>query len=543
MTTAQTKTKPAIDGAMLMKRAEDAFTLKTPWQAVLREMFALTMAARNPYDTQKTGLVSLNSQFDATAPMSLFKATNRLMSELVPADQNWLELDVGPVLANKLSDQQKQQYRQLLTATTNIAHTVFDGSNFINAQWEAFMEMLGGIMGCMLVLEDPDDDLAPVNFECVSQKEVAIELDGKGKICGVYRRRDAIKIRNITTVWADAKLPKDLQDQLKNAKGGKNSDPSCELTEATYRIPKSGGKWAYIVLYKGGKGSDPAQLVYREYDENPWIIYQWSRMPNSPYGPGPGILLLPAIRMVNKVRQMIVMNAALALAGMYLAKDDGVLNIDGIQIVQGGIIPVASTGGTSGASLAPLPTGRDFNLAQIILKEEQDVIRAGLFDNGLPDPSEGVRSPTEILERVRELAQDVGGAIGRLTRALVDLVNRVLGILARRGLVPKINIDQFNYKAVIKSPLARAQQLQEVQTALQFWQMAVSIVGPAVAAMLVDVEQMVQWISERMGISQSLMRDDADKAQIQNTIAQLAGSAAKLGQIPQAPPSAIPAAA
>lgn len=533
--------KRAIDGATLMMRLDAAFKLKEPWEPILREMYALTMAARNPYDVNKTGLSSMNAQFDSTAPTALFKATNRMISELVPSDQSWAGLELGPVTMLTTDKINQDDMKKKLAATTSIARVVFDGGNFVNAIWEAFLDMMGGIMGCLLVLEDPDDNIEPVNFECVSQAEVAIEKDGKGKNCGVYRKKCGVKIRQIQEIWDDAVLPKDLAEKLKK-KDPKNPDPECDLMESTYRLRGRNGKWAYVIHWRKDK-SDPVEVVYREYDECPWIIFQWSRMPGSPYGPGPGILLLPTIRMVNKAKEMIIINAALALAGMYLAKDDGVLNIDNIQIVQGGIIPVGSTGGTGGASLAPLQTGRDFGLAQFVLEDEQDTIRKGLFDNGLPDPSKGVRSPTEIIERLRELAQDVGGAIGRLTRSLVELYARVIGVLKRRGLVPNVNLDQFNFRVHIKSPLARAQQLQEVQTVMQWWQMAVSILGPQMAMMSADVEKMVAWIAERLGVPHELLRDDADKQQIQQNVAQIIAAQQAQGGMGAPAPSGLTAPA
>ncbi|MBL8713234.1 MAG: hypothetical protein JNM12_10060 [Alphaproteobacteria bacterium] len=512
----ETETK-GIDGRTVMKRADRAFKLKEPWDPLLREMFELTMAARNPYDPNKTGATSMSRQFDSTAPTSLFKATNRIFSEMTPADQNWIGLDIGPVLLPRMNELQQQQMRKILSQMVQVAEVVFDGGNFINAQWECFLEMLGGIMGCMLVLED-GDDIEPVSFQCVSQSEVALEIDGRGRKRGVYRKRKGVKVREITEMWDDAELPKELKDKLRTS-GANQEDPEIDLMESTYWL--KGGGWAYCIHWRKGSSDEPVQLVYREYNECPWIIYQWSRIPGSPYGPGPGILLLPAIRMVNKVREMVIMNAALALAGMYLGRDDGVLNIDNIQIMQGGIVPVASTGGTIGASLVPLETGRNFEIGHFVLTEEQEIIRRGLFDNGLPDPKDGVRSPTEIIERVRELAQDVGGAIGRITRQLVELVARVMGILQRRGLVPGVNIDQFTFKVQIKSPLARAQQLQEVQTILQWYQMLQSLGGPAFAAVFANIEAVAVLISTRMGIPHQVQRDTADKEAMQQQIGQI----------------------
>ena len=530
--------KSPLDGKTVLMRSDAAFKKKDPWIPVLRDMYELTMASRNPYMSAHSVEGSMDRQFDSTAPSALVKAANRLMSELVPPEQTWHSLDIGPGLAYRkdVDETQKKTLREALMKTTALTQVVFSSGSFVNSLWEVFIEMLGGVMGCLLVLENPVDDIEPVSFQCVSQAEIAIEIDGRGKNCGVYRKRSGVKIRNIKELWSDAIIPKELSDKMKQ-NDRKNKDPECNLMESTYRIPNSGGKWAYVIHWRKGD-NDPVEVVSREYDENPWVIFQWSRMPGSPYGPGPGILLLPAIRMVNKVREMLIMNAALALSGMYLAKDDDVLNIDNVQIIQGGIIPVGATGGSTGASLVPLPTGRDFNVAQIVLAEEQDIIRKGLFDNGLPDPADGVRSPTEIIERVRELAQDIGGAIGRLTRSLVELVVRVVGILKRRGLVPDVTLDQFNFKVQIKSPLARAQQLQEVQNMLQWWQMVVSLVGPQLAMVFVNVEKFIDWIAERMGVPEFLLRDEADKQQIQQNIAQIV-AAQQAAAMPAAAPAAL----
>ncbi|MCK5591273.1 MAG: hypothetical protein KAI72_04890, partial [Candidatus Pacebacteria bacterium] len=91
--------KSPLDGKTVMMRSDAAFKKKDPWIPVLRDMYELTMASRNPYTSAHSVDGSMDRQFDSTAPSALVKAANRLMSELVPPEQPWHSLDIGPGLA------------------------------------------------------------------------------------------------------------------------------------------------------------------------------------------------------------------------------------------------------------------------------------------------------------------------------------------------------------------------------------------------------------------------------------------------------------
>ena len=67
----------------------------------------------------------------------------------------------------------------------------------------------------------------------------------------------------------------------------------------------------------------------------------------------------------NKTLELLLKNASLAIAGVYTAADDGVLNPATLKIIPGAIIPVARNGGPQGESLRPLPRAGDFNVSAI----------------------------------------------------------------------------------------------------------------------------------------------------------------------------------
>jgi hypothetical protein len=515
-----------------MKCAAAAWAEKDKWKSILMEAYSLTLAGRNPYIETNGGPKPMNLQFDSTAPNAVMRAANRILMGFFPPDQSWVDVKPGPLLEMKLANNKPvlEQLKGQLASCTSMLSMVFSSGNFINTVWEMILDLLISGLGIMLVLEDPQDDVEPSIFQSVSQSEVAIRDDARGNAAELFRKRK-MRPSTFADVWDDAKLNPELRKLAKEAE-----EREVELQEITYRIvEKRQVKWYYEVLYKGTDG-DAFPVVQREYDSNPWQVFRWSKLPGCPYGPGPVLLALADIRTLNKIVEMVLKNAALSLAGMYLVRDDGVLNPDNVVITSGGMIPVAATGGSMGASMTPLETGRDFSLPQLVMEKLQSSIRAALFDNDLPDMDSTARSPTEIMQRVRQMTQNIGGAVGRLSVEVVHLVRRVMELLSKRGFLPPLKIDQFTLKVQVNSPLAKARQMDEVQTVVQWWQMAVQMGGPQAAMLAGKIEDILPWIADKMGVPIALIRSATERMALQQ---QMAGIVAQQ----QAAPDMVPQAA
>ena len=59
------------------------------------------------------------------------------------------------------------------------------------------------------------------------------------------------------------------------------------------------------------------------------------------YGRSPVMKALPDIKTANKVVELILKNTTIAVASIWQADDDGVLNLANIKLVPGTIIPKA----------------------------------------------------------------------------------------------------------------------------------------------------------------------------------------------------------
>lgn len=507
----------------VLKDAAAEWQVKDHWACLYREAYELVMPGINPYAADRKKPQPADKQFDSTATKSAVRLANRLLNELTPPDQNWIDVKTGPALDLQLREQQKAQINQQLTGVSTVANMVVNQGDMVDARGIMFLDLVISGTGVLLDLEDMSNEINPMISTAVPQAEVAVRVDARGKDVGFFRKR-MMKIRDIEGNWSDVKLTDGLKKMLKDKQG----DKEIEIHEVTYRNPhfdKRGNndpEWYYEVICitgDGKKGGD--RIVERAYHVCPWSVFRWVRLPGVAYGPGPVLLSLADIRTANKIVEMILKNAALALAGMWLVKDDGVLNPENIMLQNGLMIPCADPNN----AMKPLETGRNFEIGQLVLEQFQERIRAGLYDDSLREKRGNPRSAQEIIQLVRDLTQDIGSAIGRLTSDTVAYGRKVVDILVRQGFIPfKVKIDQFTLKMQINSPLANAAQLREVENVIQWLQTVISLGGEQLAMVVAKLPEIMIWIADRLGVPMMLTNNEQERKKIQQDMAQIAST-------------------
>ena len=174
------------------------------------------------------------------------------------------------------------------------------------------------------------------------------------------------------------------------------------------------------------------------FETNPYIIFRWSLASGELYGRGPVLRALPDIKTANKVVELVLKNATIAVSGIWMADDDGVINLNNINLTPGAIIPKAV--GSSG--LTPLTSGADFDVSQLILRELRERIRHTLLADRLGLLSEKEMTATEIMARNADMMRILGATYGRLLHEFIrPLCDRGLQILSRRGLIDPISLN------------------------------------------------------------------------------------------------------
>jgi hypothetical protein len=243
--------------------------------------------------------------------------------------------------------------------------------------------------------------------------------------------------------------------------------------------------------------------------------------------------VLADTKSLNKAKEFVLQKAAIDLAGMFTATDDGVTNPYNIVISPGIVIPVGSNN-SSNPSIQRMDTGANLQLAQFEIQELQTAIRRALF-NDLRDPTGPVRSATEIAIESRELTKRIGSAFGRLqTEVLIPILKRVAHILTRRGLIQPMTLGGRDIEIKFTSPLARAQDGEDLMAVQQAVQFTLETAGPDQAKMAFKLEDFGTWAAEKTGMASELVRSQSEKEQVMQAGAEAAQAQMQQGQ-PQAP--------
>jgi hypothetical protein len=240
------------------------------------------------------------------------------------------------------------------------------------------------------------------------------------------------------------------------------------------------------------------------------------------YGRGPVLTALPDIKTLNKVKELLLKNASLAITGVYTAADDGVLNPANVKITPGAIIPVARNGGPQGEALKPLPRAGDFNVSQLVINDLVQSIKRTLLDESLPPDNMSARSATEVVERMKELAQNLGSAFGRLiNETMIPLVTKILEVMDDDGMIDlPLKVNGLEVKVAPVSPLAMAQNMDEINNIMQFMQIAQGL-GPE-GQMAIKAGAAIDYIADKLGVPAAVRASAEERAAMMQNMAQMA---------------------
>ena len=509
----------------VLKRHDKALTRKENFRNLYEEAYEFALPQRNLYDGHYDGKVGgnkkMNRVFDSTAINSTQRFANRMQSGIFPPQRKWCRLEPGP----NIPEDRKAEAQLALDIYNEKMFATLKQSNFDIAIGEFLLDLS---VGTAVMMVQPGDDISAVNFIAVPQYLVSIEEGANGQVDNVYRRI-RMKGEAIQVQWPDVKIPADLQKKIDD----KPTD-DVELIEATVFDQKR-GDYCYHLIHKETK----SELVYRRMKYSPWVVSRYAKVSGEIYGRGPLITALPDIKTLNKTKELLLKNASLSISGVYTAADDGVLNPNTVKIMPGAIIPVARNGGPQGESLRPLPRAGNFDVSQLVMNDLVANIKRILLDESLPPDNMSARSATEVVERMKELSQNLGSAFGRLiNETMVPLVSKMLEVMDQRGLIDlPLKVNGLEVKISPVAPLAMAQNMDDVQSMLQYAEIAQQSGPQGQATLKVDV--MLDYIAEKLGVPAKVRTTPEERALAQQQAMQAAQQMAE--QSPESVPAMVEA--
>jgi hypothetical protein len=480
----------------ILRRAEKAQRDKDLFEALYTDAYEFALPQRQLYgyyDGNSKGAKKMSRVFDSTAINSTQRFANRLQSGIFPPQRKWCRLEPG----TDVPIEQRDQAQAIMDVYMEKMFAVIKQSNFDIAIGEFLLDLAVGT-ACMMV--QPGDDISPINFTPVPMFLVAYEEGANGTVDKIYRRM-RMKAEAIQQQWKDAVFSDYLQQMI-------DSKPTedIDLMEATVYDAER-GDWCYHVIEVKTK----EEIVYRRMLSSPWVISRYSKIAGEVYGRGPLLTAMPDIKTLNKTLELLLKNASLAVAGVYTAADDGVLNPQTVRIVPGAVIPVARNGGPQGESLRALPRAGDFNVSQIVINDLRANIKRTLLDESLPPDNMSARSATEVVERMKELAQNLGSAFGRLiNETMIPLVSRILQVMDERGLVNMpLKVNGLEIKVSPVAPLAMAQNMEEINNIVQFMQLTSTMGQEGMLA--VKTGELIDYIGDKLGIPSAVRNTAAER--------------------------------
>lgn len=511
-------------------RASAANSRKDLWATQTDELFEYVLPYRKPVKartgSQTEGEGRVNRVFDSTGIKAAQRFAGRMERDVTPPFQRFFELKLGPAFNG--DKQAREEIDADLEVVSAKVAALLERSAFSIAASEMYLDLFAGT-GCMLILEDEDDI---VKFVSVPFYEVALREDGYGKVVGVYWTKD-FKADTLEGQWPEDKMQ--ISDALRRLIDDKpDTDVTiCQATEYDRRRKK----WVFTVYRPD---TDEAPIYVTEMDTTPWLTPRFYKVPGEVQGRGPGLMALPTIKTLNKITELSLKAAAFAILGIWTYRQDRVFNPKTARMVPGAMWPVASNGGAYGESVKKMDVPGRFDLTNVIIQDLRMMVKEICLDDTLPADSTAVKSATEIMERMKRLMTDLSGAYGRLALEIhIPLVQRLLSILGRRGLIPdRLKIDQTLLKLEIVSPLARAQNSQDAMSIVQWLQILLEIGGPQMMALSAKVEEIGVVLGEKLGVAKSLMRDPNERQGLLQLVAQMIASSQ---QQQSAPPEAPPA--
>jgi hypothetical protein len=475
----------------ILARFATARGRRATWESLWQDCYDFALPSRDSAVRPSGGAPGRGDRlFDGTAPDAVDQLAASLMSQLTPPWARWFGFAAGP----DVPPAEQVALDGELGRATQVMQSHFDRSNFAVEMHQCYLDLVTAGTASLMFEEAAPGEPSAFRFTAVPLVQAVLEEGPSGRLDVTFRRSE----------FSDEQLEARFRGAIGRlpaaARPGRDLDRRTAVVES---VVPAGNGYAYLALCESLADADGQPLVLAEgrFGSSPFINFRWLKAPGETYGRSPVMKALPDIKTANKVVELVLKNASIAVTGIWQADDDGVINPATIKLAPGTIIPKA----VGSAGLTPLETPGRFDVSELVLDQLRSRIRKALFVDQLGQVSGPRMTATEVLERAAEMARVLGATYGRLQSELLSpLVARARLILARRGEIPDFPLDHRIVALEYKSPQARYQAQQDVQNTL-VWLDAVRRLGQTAQA-AVDAAAVARWLARTLGVPGELLR-------------------------------------
>lgn len=400
---------------------------------------------------------------DPTATEASRTLASSIVGGMTPANARWFEPDIG---ANEqISDQSKLWL-------DNASQTLWENihsSNFDSIGFEAALDLVDAGWFAMYIDEAEEGGLF---FQLWPIAECFVAASRQGAPIDTVYRKFKLTAEQAVSEYGLENVSEKIREACKEA-----PDKKFDFVHAIEprKIHATNARMARNLPIASVHIEVGEKKILREsgYHEMPVVVPRWMLIPCSSYPVGPMFDALPACKEMNQIKRMELANLDLAISGMWIAEDDGVLNAKTIKVGPRKVIVANSVD-----SMKELKSGADFN----VTFTKEDMLRAEIRKCLMADqlqPQDGpAMTATEVHVRVGLIRQLLGPVYGRLqAEYLQPLITRCFGLAYRAGVFgeapEELRGRGFSIKYI--SPLARSQQLENATAIERVYQTAAMI--------------------------------------------------------------------
>ncbi|HHS9465458.1 TPA: portal protein [Raoultella planticola] len=482
----------------LIKRVDSLKAARQVHESVWRECYDYTYPLRGAglsetvLDAQsaKSKVAKL---LDGTATDSARMLASALMSGMTPANAQWLNLD---------SELLPDDAAAWLSTCATLVWENIHAANFDAEGYESNLDVV--CAGWFVLYIDEDRDEGGLSFQQWLLSQCYVASTRRDGIVDTIYRCYQLTAAQAVKEFGEKNVSEKIRDAAKKSPDDKFEFMHCIFPRETYmvnaRLAKNLRFASYNVEVSGKR-------IVREsgYHEFPCCAPRWMKIPGTSYGIGPVYDALPDCKELNETKRMEKAAQDLAIAGMWIAEDDGVLNPRTVKVGPRRIIVANSTD-----SMKPLLTGADFNVAFSAEDRLQASIRKIMMADQLQPQDGPAMTATEVHVRVALIRQLLGPVYGRFqAEYLQPLVERCFGLAYRAGAFPPApeSLQDANFNVRYISPLARAQQLENVTAIERLGANVANLaqVAPEVTD-LIDADEATRVIADALGVPAKVIR-------------------------------------
>jgi hypothetical protein len=482
-----------FDVSEIQKRFQRAQTERREMEDIFDDAMRLTMPAR-PRFHNKTMRDTADDIFDETGANAVQEFVSRMQAGITPPFTNFVRLEASSLVDPR---DRKAINRDLDDISAYMFEEIWS-SNFAQESAEAYLDL--ALSTGTLLVEDGPQGLV---HRAIPLTDAFHERGAGDYLTGTYRKAK-VRAELVPARYPRADFSK-APALYRKIVGEK--DCEVEMLEYTRKIEGRTIGAEHFVLCCDTK--EP--IVYRKMNgrgASPFIPFRWSTAAGETYGRGPLLNALGAIRTTNLMVELVLENASMAISGIYQTDNEATINQENVSLLPGSIL--AKEIGTRGLEVVNAATG-NFNMRDVVLNDQRLNIKKALFNDMLSDPNKTPATATEVVERMADLAHRTSSGFSRVFYEFVTpYVWRVLRLLELRGDIemPVQNGRAVRFRAT--SPLAQAQQAREMQSLVQEFQIKASIIGPDMATKTYNLEELLPFIEERMGLNDKIYKDPAE---------------------------------